>query len=71
MHLRPMESCYSNPIPICVDRGDDLTISMAFSGRLVSGNFPNEVIQFSRNGDVSVSTLTLIIKTKHPRMACF
>lgn len=23
--LRPMESCYSDPIPICVQRGDDLT----------------------------------------------
>lgn len=49
--LLPGADICSDPLPVDVKMGDDITVTMALTGCFGSGNMPNEMIQTSKKGN--------------------
>ena len=46
--LQPKQAVYSDPVTLCVADGQDITISMAFSGKATSGNQLPETVRYGK-----------------------
>ena len=68
--LLPNQDIYSDPLEILVERGTDITISLAMNGCFSSGNTPNEVVQISKPGNYAhCLQMPLAGKSIHERLS--